>query len=286
MFVLALSSLLTQGKKLPFTEKEIEPCNVIYQTTEDDAEDTIIPRFIKTGGDRKRLMFINESKKNLSFSDKRILEAIKITNARLLVLDPLSSYIGDGVNMNLANECRVKFNNLIQVAKETNCAIVIIGHLNKAQGTKAINRTNGSMDIVGAVRSALIITKIDEKNRPNDRILVMQKNNLAPTGKAIVFSIEDGKVIWLEEIEKTADEILDVYENTNLGRPDIQMQKAKELLVEILSDGEILQKSIIEEMKENGIGERTLKKAKSMLNIKSIKKGSSWYWYLDNSRVQ
>ena len=62
------------------------------------------------------------------------------------MLDPLSAYIGDDTNMNLANECRNKFNYLIKVAKETNCAVVIIGHLNKAQGMKAINRTNVDND--------------------------------------------------------------------------------------------------------------------------------------------
>ena len=278
IFILSIASLLTQGKKLPFCDEEIEACNVIYQTTEDDAEDTIVPRFIKSGGDRNRLLFINENKKTLAFNDERILQAIKLTNAKLLILDPLSSYIGENTNMNLANECRTQFNHLINVAKETNCAIVIIGHLNKAQGMKAINRTNGSMDIVGAVRSALIITKLDEKNRPNDRILVMQKSNLAPTGKAIIFSIVDGKIEWLEEIEKTADEILDFTET--IGRPDIQTQKAIETLKELLEDKTVLQKEIMEKMSSVGISERTTRKAKAMLEVESVKKGNQWFWYL------
>ena len=76
---------------------------MIYQTTEDDAEDTIVPRFLKAGGDKEKLIFINESKKILSFSDERLLEAVKKTNAKLLVLDPLSAYIGEETNINLAN---------------------------------------------------------------------------------------------------------------------------------------------------------------------------------------
>ena len=191
-----------------------------------------------------------------------------------------SAYIGDDTNMNLANECRNKFNYLIKVAKETNCAVVIIGHLNKAQGMKAINRTNGSMDIVGAVRSALIIAKTDEKNKPNERVLVMQKSNLAPTGKAIIFSVDNGVVNWSEEVEKTADEILNSSDGA--GRPDNQTQNAIEMLTDILSENPMLQREIIQEMNKRGISERTVRKAKSILGVQSIKRGNNWYWFLEN----
>ena len=181
--------------------------------------------------------------------------------------------------MNLANECRNKFNYLIKVAKETNCAVVIIGHLNKAQGMKAINRTNGSMDIVGAVRSALIIAKTDEKNKPNERVLAMQKSNLAPTGKAIVFSVEDGIVKWLDIINKTADEILN--SSDVIGRPDNQTQNAIEILKQHLSENPISQKEMMIIINENGISERTVKKAKAILGVQSIKRGANWYWFLE-----
>lgn len=253
---------------------------MIYQTTEDDAEDTIVPRFLKAGGDKEKLIFINESKKILSFSDERLLEAVKKTNAKLLVLDPLSAYIGEETNINLANECRSKFNNLIKVAKETNCAVVVIGHLNKAQGMKAINRTNGSMDIVGAVRSALIIAKTDEKNKPNERVLAIQKSNLAPTGKAIVFSVEDGIVKWLDVINKTADEILN--SSDLIGRPDNQTQNAIEILKGLLEGNPILQREILHQMNQKGISERTARKAKAILGVQSVKQGSNWYWFLQN----
>ncbi len=157
-FMLTIAALLTRGEPLPFTEtgKPPTPISVIYQTTEDDADDTIVPRFIKANGDRERLLFISEKESPLTFDDGRILSAIRETGARVLILDPLSSYIGD-CQINAANEVRPRFNCLIRIAKETGCAIVIINHLNKMFGTKAIYRTPGSIDIVGAVRSALLI---------------------------------------------------------------------------------------------------------------------------------
>lgn len=195
-FMLTLAALLTKGSPLPFTEPEQppEPVNVIYQTTEDDADDTIVPRFIKADGDRERLIFINEKEKALSFEDERIDEAIKKTGARLLILDPLSSYIGD-CQINAANEVRPRFNHLIQLAKETGCAIVVINHLNKMMGTKAIYRTPGSIDVVGSVRSALLIGR--SKDNEDERVMVQQKANLAPTGAAIVFSLDENGVTFL-----------------------------------------------------------------------------------------
>ena len=49
-------------------------------------------------------------------------------NAKLLILDLMSSYIGGSVNN--ANETRAKFNHLIAVAKDTGCAIIIIAYMN------------------------------------------------------------------------------------------------------------------------------------------------------------
>lgn len=122
-FMLTIAALLTRGEPLPFTDtgKPHEPISVIYQTTEDDADDTIVPRFIKANGDRERLLFISEKESPLTFDDGRILSAIRETGARVLILDPLSSYIGD-CQINAANEVRPRFNCLIRIAKETGCA--------------------------------------------------------------------------------------------------------------------------------------------------------------------
>lgn len=106
---------------------------IIYQTTEDDADDTVVPRFNAAGGDGERLVFIKEDVKRLTFGDDRIREAVEQCDAKLLILDPMSSYIGDDCSMNNANETRAEFNHLIAVAKDTGCAIVIIAHMNKAK---------------------------------------------------------------------------------------------------------------------------------------------------------
>ena len=86
-FMLSLAALLSKGEALPFSdEEEREPITIIYQTTEDDADDTVVPRFNSAGGNGDNLIFIKEDMKSLSFGDNRIREAIEKYNAKLLIL--------------------------------------------------------------------------------------------------------------------------------------------------------------------------------------------------------
>ena len=118
--MLSLAALLSKGAPLPFADEDEsgEPMTVIYQTTEDDADDTVVPRFNSAGGDGDRLIFIKENEKSLTFGDDRICEAVEKYNAKLLILAPMSSYIGGDCSMNNANETRSEFNHLIAVSKD------------------------------------------------------------------------------------------------------------------------------------------------------------------------
>lgn len=282
--ILKLAAMLTRGEPMPFTDGEgAEPVNVIYQSTEDDADDTIVPRFIAAGGDTDRLLFINEKEQYLSFSDERLLEAIRQTKAKLIVLDPLSAYIGESTSINSANEVRRQFRPLIDIAKEQGCAIVIVHHMNKAIGQKALNRGVGSVDIVGAARSVLLVGRTD-KERSDERILAQVKSNLAPTGNAILFSVDESGIHWLEETARTADEVLgNVF--AGVGRPDEQMQKAKEMLSALLADTQPKpQSEVMRHLKEAGVSESTAKKAKALLGIRSVKQGVQWFWLLPEGK--
>lgn len=280
--VLTLAAMLSRGAPMPFTDGEgQEPINIIYQSSEDDAEDTIVPRFLKAGGDRDRLLFISEEEKYLSFSDERLVKAIKRTNAKLVILDPLSAYVGEGTGINTANEIRAQFRPLIQIAKEQGCAILIVHHLNKAVGQKAINRGVGSVDIVAAARSVLLVARTD-KDRPDERILAQVKCNVGPTGNAIVFSVGEEGVQWIEETAQTADEVLgNLY--AGIGRPDTQLQAARDALTQILAHGPKPQREIMELMRGTGVGESTAKKAKALLAVRSVKQGSQWFWSLPDA---
>ena len=65
--MLSLAALVSKGALLPFADEDEsgEPMTVIYQTTEGDADDTVVPRFNSAGGDGERLIFIKEDEKSL-----------------------------------------------------------------------------------------------------------------------------------------------------------------------------------------------------------------------------
>lgn len=282
LMVLKLAAMLTRGEPMPFSAGEQhEPFNVIYQSSEDDADDTIVPRFLKAGGDPEKLLFINEKEKYLTFADPRLLEAMIQTQARLLILDPLSAYVGEGTQLNSANQVRAQFRPLIEIAKAQRSAILIIHHQNKQMGQKAINRGSGSGDINAAVRSTLLVARAG-RDKPDERVLAQVKCNVGPTGNAITFSVSDGEITWLTTEKITADEVLgNVFAAP--GRPDTQLQSAMDALSHILANGPRPQQEIMTMMRDAGIGESTAKKAKAQLAVRSVKQGYVWFWSLPNA---
>ena len=275
-FALNLAAILTRGDTLPFTGVSHEPMRVIYLNAEDDADDTVVPRFIKANGVRSHLIFISEKKQRLDFSDDRIREAIVSTGARVCILDPLASYLGADVSMNLANEVRPRFESLIEVAKETGCAIMVIAHMNKMEGLNAKCRNSGSIDIVASVRSALVIGQSGDE--PSHRVLAHSKSNLAPTGGSILFSVSDGVVEFIDTIDITADQLVGAY-GANKAKETKQAAARRELQ-DMLSEGHLPQKEIMARMSELGISQRTCELAKATLPIESVRVGDHFEWVL------
>ena len=158
--VLNLAAKLSKGEALDENMKVTEPVNVIYQTAEDGLADTVKPRLELAGADCERIIVIDESDKSLSMVDERLEEAIVRTGARLLILDPIQAYLGGGMDMNRANEARDMTKKLGALAEKTKCAIILIGHMNKASGNKAAYRGMGSIDFFAVARSVLLVGRV------------------------------------------------------------------------------------------------------------------------------
>ena len=171
--VLNLAAKLSKGEALDKNMKVTEPVNVIYQTAEDGLADTVKPRLELAGADCERIIVIDESDKSLSMVDERLEEAIVRTGARLLILDPIQAYLGGGMDMNRANEARDMTKKLGALAEKTKCAIILIGHMNKASGNKAAYRGMGSIDFFAVARSVLLVGRVE--GEPNTRAVVQIK---------------------------------------------------------------------------------------------------------------
>ena len=259
-FAMHLAAACTNGKLLPNMER-MEPFNVIYQTAEDGLGDTVKPRLIEAGADLDRVLVIDDSDVQLTLSDERIEKAIVENNARLVIIDPIQAYLGADVDMNRANEVRPIFMRLGQVAQRTGCAILLIGHLNKAAGMQSLQRGLGSIDIAAAVRSVMFIGKL--KHDPTMRILTHEKSSLAPPGVSLAFSLGDeGGFRWVGEYDITADEMLSGIE----PQRETKTQQAKDLICALLAGGkQVLSEDIDKAALERGIPGRTVRDAKREL---------------------
>ena len=259
-FAMHLAAACTNGKLLPNMES-MEPFNVIYQTAEDGLGDTVKPRLIEAGADLDRVLVIDDSDVQLTLSDERIEKAIIENNARLVIIDPIQAYLGADVDMNRANEVRPIFMRLGQVAQRTGCAILLIGHLNKAAGMQSLQRGLGSIDIAAAVRSVMFIGKL--KHDPTMRILTHEKSSLAPPGASLAFSLGDeGGFRWVGEYDITADEMLSGIE----PQRETKTQQAKDLICALLAGGkQVLSEDIDKAALERGIPGRTVRDAKREL---------------------
>ena len=162
-FVLAVIAALTQGEALPGCSRAMEPMNVIYQTAEDGLADTIKPRLVAAGADCSRMKVIEEGSRELTLVDERLEQAIRQTGARLIVLDPIQAYLGSCVDMHRANEVRPVMKRLADMAERTDCAVVLVGHINKAQGMKASYRGLGSIDFLAAAARSIVFTLTPEQ---------------------------------------------------------------------------------------------------------------------------
>lgn len=259
-FAMHLAAACTNGKLLPNMER-MEPFNVIYQTAEDGLGDTVKPRLIEAGADLDRVLVIDDSDVQLTLSDERIEKAIIENNARLVIIDPIQAYLGADVDMNRANEVRPIFMRLGQVAQRTGCAILLIGHLNKAAGMQSLQRGLGSIDIAAAVRSVMFIGKL--KHDPTMRILTHEKSSLAPPGASLAFSLGDeGGFRWVGEYDITADEMLSGIE----PQRETKTQQAKDLICALLAGGkQVFSEDIDKAALERGIPGRTVRDAKREL---------------------
>ena len=280
--VLKLAAALSRGLPLPCDDdKEYEPIHIIYQTAEDGIEDTIKPRLVKAGADCSMIRVIDETDKELSMTDDRLEQAIIETKARLIILDPIQAYIGATVDMHRANEIRPVLKHLGIIAEKHNCAIILIGHMNKASGSKSTYRGLGSIDIQATARSVLLVARLRDK--PNIRIMAHDKSSLAPAGDAIGFEMtEDNGMVCIGPYDITIDELL----SGNEGRGKKKLDIAENFIKEYFGSNKVIPSNeIMMEAAKRSIKRNTLLSAKKKLGITSDKEKAEdgtiyWIWVM------
>jgi hypothetical protein len=289
----AIAAVVTTGDQWPGGEGTAPIGSVIILSAEDDAADTIKPRLEAARADVEKIFIVSavhqvDGKGRRGFNiqvDLELLEeAIKrIGDVRLVVIDPVSSYLGK-VDSHRNAELRAVLEPLGEMAARLGVAIVAITHLNKAGGSSANSRFIGSIAFVAAARAAFIVAR--DPDDAERRLFLPTKNNLGPEGSGLGFRIGTVEtpggilapmVMWDGvPVATTASEVLAGGEQAS-GKS--ARDEAEEFLRSILALGPMAVKEIMAEAEGAGLAWRTVRRAKDRLDIQKHKSGTGgWSW--------
>lgn len=277
--MMSIISAISNGSFFPDGRKIKKPMHAIYQCSEDGAGDTIKPRLVAAGADCRNVAFLDEEMDWLSLGDEKIRRAIADFNTKLLVIDPVQAYLGDA-DISNATGMRKMLRQLAIWASLYDCAIVLVGHLNKKAGSKDLYRGLGSIDLIAAARSVIQISACEKE--PGIMALQHIKSSLASKGRDLFFTIDPQRCIqWLEREGAPSSNKIDEHPQ----KKSKQAQAAETLRV--MLESEPMKASEVQSLfSRANISERTLMAVKKDMGIRSIKKEGVWYWQLPNNTAR
>ena len=252
-----------------------EPRTVMVWASEDGAGDTLQPRAEAAKGDLSRLVIWDEKIPTPDLGELGEIRAL-LTAWRpvLLILDPLVAFLPSGVNANSDAEIRRVLSPLAALAGELGVAILGIRHLRKAGG-RALYAGGGSIGFTAAARSVLVAGRTGDGRR----VLAQAKSNLGPLAPSLAYEIEPvdlpngisaSCIRWLGQVDVTADQLTAPPE---LGFATPALGDAEEFLRDLLGSEALPAKEVFAIAKEEGLSQRTVRRAKEKLQIKSIRDG-------------
>src|SRR5215213_7317013 len=279
-----LAARVTTGGAMPYGFGKIFPqAGVVILSAEDGVGDTIRPRFDAAGGDPSRVVILgNDDPFGIPEDLPELERAIKRVGAKLVIVDPIMAFLGENINSNSDKDVRSALKPLKQLAERSGAAVVIVRHLNKTPGGNVLYRGGGSIGIIGAARSGLVVGP-----HPTDeelRVLASQKHNLSTPPESLAYRLTSAPnnphaavIVYEGVTEMNAKDIL---------KPQLEeqersaMDEAKDFLREVLAAGEKPAADVKSDAESVGVAWGTLKRAKVALGINPVNRGTVWYWSL------
>lgn len=271
--------------------------SVVLISAEDHPADTIRPRLDAHAADLRNVHLLpavrkvdseGHSERLITLADIDAIEAtlLKLPDCKLIVVDPIGSFLGAATDAHRDNEVRTVLAPIAKLAEKYGVAVLVVAHRRKGGGNFADDLALGSRAFTGIARTVWHLSR-DEENKDR-RLLLPGKNNLAQEGGGLAFSIvgEPARIIWENEpVAMSADDALiaEMQMRSKSGPIADALSEAKAWLEKALADGPQLAKDLFDEWK-NGQGgsERTLKRAKKDLGVKAIRKQipGPWWWFM------
>ena len=279
---------------------EGEPVSVAYVSAEDSLAHTLVPRLQAAGADLARCHLFEHVAKNGRHGDEQtpsiripddlplIASWIADTDARVLVLDPVVAMISGALNTHKDADTRRALAPLMHLADERQMAVLTVLHLNKSVEQDALSRISGSVGFGGAARSVLLFAgdpEDPEGENGSRRVLAHVKCNLGVRQRSLSYTIEprtiDGSsgpietsiVVRQGYAEQSANDLTGGPTSASAATARIE---AEDFLRVELADGPVLSTELTRRADDLAISERTLKRAKNALKVRSRKTQTGW----------
>jgi putative DNA primase/helicase len=291
---MGFAATLTTSGRWPDGAEQVEPGNVLIWSSEDSAEDTLVPRLIASGADLKRCHFVQgvtENGEHFPFDPAHHVHelstaVLKIGGVSLLIVDPIVSAVSG--DMHRANDVRRSLQALVDFAEAHNCAVLGISHFAKGgAGRSPQDRVIGSQAFGALARMVLVAAKEDGSNR---RVLARAKSNIAPDDGGVSYSlhavtldggIETTYVTWDGVLEGSAREILgDVEHDDDQGS---EQNDIEQFLSDLLLDGPLYVAEIEKDVRGAGYSMSTVRRTAKKLGVEMRKDAElrgKWKWAL------
>jgi hypothetical protein len=304
---LNLAARVTTASPMPDGAMTLEePAAVLILSAEDGVADTIRPRLTSAGADLSRVHVLEAvwclddegkpAERDVALpGDVNVVErAVEELGVILVVIDPLAAYLSERVDSYKDHHVRRALRPLAAMAERTGAAVVIIRHFNKSPGANALYRGGGSIGIIGAARSALLVAA--DPDDGNRRILAVSKCNLAAKAPSLAYRLvpdelhDCAAIVWEGPTNHRADDLLDVPPKVNLEQSSA-IEAAESFLKEVLYPEGQWVKSVMDDCKLAGLSKTTLRRAAVRLGVIHRKVGSptakehGWKWELPSKVI-
>jgi putative DNA primase/helicase len=309
-FVLPPSDLATAPPYHPITFSPYHrpAAGVLYVAPEDSPADTLRPRLLAAGADLScicvltgvtlddcspyalaRARRLNPEDPALDappdsqpfvLPDHRnaLVQAIRtLTTPRLVILDPLSAMLAPGAQANAAAITEA-VNCLSELAQRYNVAMLAISHLVKNRSNRTLYRVRGSVALIAAARAAHLLSV--DPGDPTRRILSPLKCVYHAPPPPLAFRIAEGpRLQWNAQPAPgdrcLPDDLLDLDPDAYSA-----LAEACDWLADRLAAGPQPAREVITAARAAGHPISTLRRAKRLLAVQSIKRDvdSPWLW--------
>lgn len=262
------------------------PGGTLILSAEDHPGDTIRPRLERIGANIDRIHVMAGVKYEDRLHavrldrdmDALIRAAHAVPNLRLVVVDPVSAYMGKADSNNNA-EVRALLHELSLFAERAGVAVVCVTHLNKADQNprKAVYRAMGSLAFTAAARMVWMVSR--HPDDPDKRVMSLVKSNIGPQVPPMVFTVRGGRFEWLDE--KCSLDADTIEGGGEMVDQVSAVEEAESFLRQLLADGPVQAADGIFQAATLGITERTLARARRRIGVVARKRSGNWDWVLE-----